>query len=474
MTRSAQHRRRGPTKGDTQPMGGLRSQRGGVVMPLAVGLLVCACMSSAVLVGVSRPSQGGSVETANLTSAPADATTTTTTTATGGSTTTTTTSTPGNPTVPAPPGYANSLVNLYGEIYSAATVIPGGNQASQMMSPSDFQQQVDGLSPSDLSDVYTGTSNIPNFDQMSATFQQADTVGARIVRDLHLTGNAAKKAGALIAAQVHKKVGNASGAGASATGSRPQVSTTGLGSLLTEPQDLTNYQPTSPIILYPAASCPSGSPGIDYGETSIFALQVAADVIAEVVAVIPDGLTTAFGNVTIPNIARIIVAVIQLGVVITHDTFVYLQAVANDCAGAYLAALAGNTDSTAYNTFQELTDVAGTANEIDRNLASLINQDTSEFDQMLTLDIEQALSAPAGTVPMAAMELPSSAGGYLDSSPVGVNEVVTGAISAMESSGQSMNPLAKRDESLAQQAFSAGEYKLAFDYYARSYQAAAG
>jgi hypothetical protein len=471
MTRSAQHRRRGTTQGHENRAGGFRSQRGGVVMPVAVGLLVCACMASAVLVGTARPSQGslGSVEVANLTSADATSSTTTTTAASGGSSTTTTTTAPDNPTVPAPAGFANQLVSLYGEIYTAATVVPAGSQSSQMMSPSDFEQQVDGLSASDLSDIYTGTSSIPNFDQMSTTFQQADTDGAQIVRDMHLSGAAAKKASSAIAAQVGQKA-----AGSSATRPKGHVSTSGLGALLTEPGDLTNYQPTSPIVLFPAASCPSGAPGIDYGETSIFSLQVAADVIAEVVAVIPDGLTTAFGNVTIPNIARIIVAAIQLGVVITHDTFVYLQAVMNDCSSTYLAALAGNTDSTAYNTFQELTDVAGTANEIDKNVASLINQDTSEFDQQLTLDIEQALSAPAGTVPMAAMELPQSAGGYLDSSPVGVNEVVTGAISAMESAGQSLNPLAKRDESLAEQAFSSNEFKLAFDYYALAYQAAAG
>ena len=44
----------------------------------------------------------------------------------------------------------------------------------------------------------------------------------------------------------------------------------------------------------------------------------------------------------------------------------------------------------------------------------------------------------------------------------------------MESAGQSLNPLAKRDESLAEQAFSSNEFKLAFDYYALAYQAAAG
>jgi hypothetical protein len=328
-----------------------------------------------------------------------------------------------------------------------------------VMTPDSFDQQVSGLSQSDLSMIYTATSNIPNFDSLTTTFKQADVVAARAARILKLKKPTPVEGLAKVersAATVIKR-----------------VSLFGVTVPLLAPQALTNFTPSVVPVIYPDVSCPNGAPGIDYGETAIFSLQVATDVISEAVAVIPDGLSTAFGNATIPNIGRLIVAAIQLGVVITHDTFAYLQAVSNDCAGNYLASLAGNTDNTAFQTFTELTQVAGTANEIDTNVANLTNQDTNQFDQQLTLSIQQALAAPAGTVPMAAMELPASAGGYLDGSPVGVNQVVSATIRAMQTTGQPLSAHATRDETLGEQANASGQYKLAFAYYRLAYQAAA-
>lgn len=440
----------------------------------AVTLMVAAALAIGVTVGsvglVSHPfhavDTGSSQPTGD--SGPSGTSgdpTTTSTTTTDGSTTTTTV--PTDPTVPAPSGYASQLQSLYGEIYTAATTVQVPGQSQQVMTPDAFDQQIQGLSQSDLNDLYTATSNVPNFDSLSSTFSQADQVETKAAAVLKLT----KPAGA---STTTSRSGSTTSHPTQTSGiPKTPVRPLAAGITLVEPKALTNYQPTSPVIIYPQASCPDGAPGINYGETAIFALQVAVDVISEVVAVIPDGLSTAFGNVTIPNIARIIVAAIQLGVAITHDTFAYLQAVSNDCAGNYLASLAGNTDNSAFQTFQELTQVAGTANEIDSNLANLTNQDTNEFDQQLTLDIEETLAAPTGSVPMAQMELPSSLGGYLDSQPVGVNEVVSSTLHALASSGQPLNPAATRDETLAEQSFASGEYKLAFDYYRMAYQAAA-
>ena len=452
-----------------------RSRMSIVVVPVAIALLACTCLATGVLVGSARhtAAPGRSLEVANVSPADTSVTTVTTsdpTTTDAGSTTTTTTTAPVDPTVPAPPGYANQLVSLYGEIYNAATNVQVPDQTTQIMSPTDFQSQVDALSPADLAMIYTATSSMPNFSQLSGTFQQADQVSAEAAKVLHLSAVGSAANGTARSAKGPSPA-PAPSVGATLQGARPRLA---LGVVLAVPKALSNYTPTSPVIIYPQASCPNGAPGIDYGETAIFSLQVAVDVISEAVAVIPDGLSTAFGNVTVPNVARIIVAAIQLGVVITHDTFAYLQSVSNDCAGNYLASLAGNTDNSAYQTFELLGHVADTANEIDTNLADLINQDTSQFDQQLTLDIQTALTAPAGTVPMANMELPASLGGYLDSSPVGVNEVVSGAIHAMQH-GRSADELAgaARDETLAEQAFSSSEYKLAFDYYRAAYQAAA-
>ncbi|MGH9299840.1 MAG: hypothetical protein ACRDZT_07965 [Acidimicrobiales bacterium] len=468
MSRLSSHRR-----GGRKPQGPKHQRRS----PVAIAALVCVCLGLGLLGGAGLAPKSGkpgapgtagrsvqSVQSVSV-SKVGSSDATTTTTAPGQSGTTTTTAPPQDPTVPAPAGYADQLTSLYGEIYTAATSVQVPDQSQQVMTPDAFQQQVAGLSQADLSMIYTATSNIPNFDSLSSTFQQADAVGAKAAGMLKLSS-----------AGTQSTTGSGT-AGRTATSGALRsnmLKSLGLGIILTTPKALTNYQPTSPVIIYPAASCPNGAPGIDYGETSIFALQVAVDVIAEAVAVIPDGLSTAFGNVTIPNIARLIVAAIQLGVVITHDTFAYLQAISNDCASNYLASLAGNTDNSAFQTFQELTQVAGTANEIDTNLANLTNQDTSQFNQQLTLAIEQALTAPTSMSPMAAMELPASLGGYLDSNPVGVNEVVSSTIQAMQKGNQPLSAQATRDETLAEQAFASGEYKIAFDYYRMSYQAAAG
>ncbi len=443
----------------------------------AVAVIACAALVLGLIAGRAalRPGPVRAVDAAHLSAADvsaADSTTATSATATSTTSTpapatttttapgsTTTTTTPDNPTVPAPAGYAAQLTGLYGEIYDSATAVQVPGQSQEVMTPGSFDSQVDGLSQADLSMLYTATSNIPNFDSLTTTFEHADVVAVRARKilkldkpDLTRGTAAAQKTGATV---------------------RPTINSLGLASQLVVPTALTNFTPSQVPVIYPAASCPDGAPGIDYGETAIFSLQVAADVIAEAVAVIPDGLSTAFGNVTIPNVARIIIAAIQLGVVITHDTFAYLQAVSNDCAGNYLAALAGNTDNTAFQTFTELTQVAGTANEIDTNVANLTNQDTSEFDQNLTLLIQESLAAPTSAVPMAAMELPASSGGYLDATPVGVNEVVTATIKAMQATDQPLSATATRDETLAEQAFASDQYKLAFDYYRLAYQAAA-
>jgi hypothetical protein len=432
----------------------------------SIALLAAACLVIGLIVsGVGRAP--ASLRAENAAHLVDDEPTTTTATTPGSedptSTTvpdSTTTTVPTDPTVQAPPGYGSQLTTLYGDIYSAATVVDVPDQTQQIETPDTFDQQVSGLSQADLSMIYTATSNIPNFDSLTTTFQQADAVGAQDAKILRLkpAPTATRAPGAKAAATTPKAFKSA----VAASGPR-----------LVTPGSLTNFTPSQAPEIYPAASCPNGAPGIDYGETAIFALQVATDVISEAVAVIPDGLSTAFGNVTIPNVARIIVAAVQLGVLITHDTFAYLQAVSNDCASTYLANLAGNTDNTAYQTFTELTQVAGTANEIDTNVANLTNQDTNEFGQMLTLSIQQALAAPTTAVPPAAMELPSALGGYLDASPVGVNEVVTAAIKAMQAADQPLSSQATRDETLAQQAFASGRYKTSFDYYRLAYQAAA-
>jgi hypothetical protein len=178
-------------------------------------------------------------------------------------------------------------------------------------------------------------------------------------------------------------------------------------------------------------------------------------------------------------VAAAVLAVVGIALQVTEDTLSYFQTIAGDCQEAQMQQVGIDTDNNTFQTYTLLSDVAGTVNEIDQGVDNLTNQDTSEFQQQLTLDIEQSLTAPPGTTPMSSFELPVSyegitLGGYMNSTPVGVNEVVANTIQDIQTTGQTMNPQAIRDQSLAEQAMASGQFKLAFDYFRLAYQAAAG
>ena len=88
--------------------------------------------------------------------------------------------------------------------------------------------------------------------------------------------------------------------------------------------------------------------------------------------------------------------------------------------------------------------------------------------------IEQALTAPATSPPNAAYELPASLGGNLDSTPIGVQEVVTKALSVATQAGLPVNPAAPQDLSAANAALAAGNDAGAYADYAAAYREAAG
>jgi hypothetical protein len=89
------------------------------------------------------------------------------------------------------------------------------------------------------------------------------------------------------------------------------------------------------------------------------------------------------------------------------------------------------------------------------------------LDTQLNQRIESAL---AGVDPAAAFEIPASAGGYLDATPIGVKQIVTNALTAMLANGQPVASTAHRDLALATDALTAKQYKKAFHYYQMAYQ----
>jgi hypothetical protein len=95
-------------------------------------------------------------------------------------------------------------------------------------------------------------------------------------------------------------------------------------------------------------------------------------------------------------------------------------------------------------------------------------------DEQLTIDIEQALSAgtSSGATPPVNIEflLPTADGGNLNSTPVGVQEVVTSAVSQARSAGLVVNAMVTRELAAANDALSADQYRTAYADYQAAYQ----
>jgi hypothetical protein len=213
-------------------------------------------------------------------------------------------------------------------------------------------------------------------------------------------------------------------------------------------------------------NCPSyWSTSIDpYADNAIYALQIVIDV-ASAVYNAASSFDDAF------PVSAIAAALTLVAQEVQNDGL-YLKGDFENCEDNNVQEAGLDIDNSTYQTYQLLAGVAGTANEADSNLATLINRIAADYEFQLEGLIEEALAAPASTAPMASLELPSTAGGYLDSSPVGVQSVVTTEIANLEAASQLTTPLAERDVGLAGQAYAAGEYKSAFQYYKLAYQAA--
>ena len=93
-----------------------------------------------------------------------------------------------------------------------------------------------------------------------------------------------------------------------------------------------------------------------------------------------------------------------------------------------------------------------------------------EFDANLTLEIEQALGQWGSYVPPVMLMTPASQGGYLNSTPVGVQEVVTNALNYMASISGKVTAAANNDLKAANAALAAGQYVTAYQDYADCYE----
>jgi len=96
-----------------------------------------------------------------------------------------------------------------------------------------------------------------------------------------------------------------------------------------------------------------------------------------------------------------------------------------------------------------------------------------QYEANLQVAIEQGLAGWAPVVPEVQLILPASMGGVLNSTPVGVQEVVTSDIAALQAQGVKVKALAITDLAAANTALAAKQYTVAFSDYEQAYQAAA-
>jgi hypothetical protein len=466
--------------------------------------------------------------------------------------TTTTASTTTTTLPPAPAGFTNTMVSVYQSELAAAQVL---GQPQQFESVTQYQQQVNGFSDSELAAFYSVTQANPEWSQIPSLMQtivsDTPTQATQSASVRRPTSRSAAPSATLMAMVTRQSPG-------------PEASM-GTATLVGATTAINPYNP-------------SGCDTTDY-DASIFAAQIVIDVSNAVY----NGFA-AFASED--NIAAAVVAdvaaVVLTAVQIVHDVLVYLQTLENDCNSNNQSGYLANIDNTTVATYNLLTTVgvsvatiqtgvqniqtqltsfqtslqqaltnetqtlqattgsdnqgtvtelliiqtalsndvttvqsletttgqqvvAGTSSvqtalstdltqildETDadaQGLTTLVTQGNQhilntlnaeaataqgQYNQLLRLQIEQALAGFGPVVPEVKFMLPVGQGGFLNSTPVSVQSVVTADLASMQAIKAPIKPAAVIDLSAANTALTAGQYTTAFTAYAYAYQALA-
>ncbi len=377
--------------------------------------------------------------------------------------------------VVAPPGFRARIEALYAQIdqvnRSIATGVPGASGSQAAPTPAQFDQAVQLVPAQQLATLYSATVRTPEWSRVPGLY----------------AGIAAKVAAVTPAAS--PKVAAPAGPASPSAHLAPGGTTGQSAYPYPSSSSTTTFPPATTATTDPSvnsANCPAPAPGGDYGEDSIYAAQLALDAFVGADSIIPKDLTLGAevlgegDTSTFPDPAWIVVQALVGAAEVTHDTLAWRQAIANDCNNADTLAqtlvIDGNVD---YLT--GLVDSRTTAleNEAELIYALVDSQTTLILNQLAVVQatinlqikvvIEQdLLQGTAGAV--AELEQPASQGGYLDAVPIGVEEIVTGALASMRQAGQAVNPAADQDLASAEAALSGHRYKQSFALFSQAYQ----
>jgi hypothetical protein len=384
----------------------------------------------------------------------------------------------------APPGFANQLDSIYGQIYAAITTLgvptTGQGAVGGIPSKDAFSQTVHRLDAKDLSVLYAGTTKNSGWPSLAPTLNQLDfdAVADRgkaasafsspsSPTPSSPTTTSSAPASASAGPQSHALVA----AAASASTNFPPTSPTGP-----FPQPPGPYSPSSPVAptnLDPVI-CPAPAPGPDLGAAAAYSAQVSFDVIDETVNGLPSKLGVIIAGVTaeFPDPARIALTVVADADNILLDTMNYLNAANGDCGVVQADQLSSNIDNTTLNTYALMTLMEATLDDVESSVNTVSGQVhvvQQSMDDQLQLTIDQDLAAAATSTPDLALELPASVGGNLDSTPIGVQETVTAAVQKIGAAGEAENPAATQYLAMANAALAAGNDKQAYADYHTAY-----
>jgi hypothetical protein len=393
-----------------------------------------------------------------------------------------------------PTGFADQVDRLYGSLVTTTASLdlrdPAslGGSTGQLPSSASFTKDVAGLTPTELAVLYSAVRRVPQWPAAVSDVQRM-ALSAAPAAPVGSAPTTSATSGAITSGSTGGSVSNSS-----AAPGMPIAHASGVISVLSSgifpppepsgsfPAPPAAYQPTSPVQNYIPTVCPVGAPGgpsVAPGDSAIFAAQLTNDVAANVAQDVPSTITVIIAGegTSIPDPALYIAEAIQLAAVVTLDTFNYVQAVANDCDTANRDGFLANIDNTTVNVYDLLTLVQGTLGNVENSVNTIsqrlgVLQQT--MDTQLTLFIEQALSAPMTSVPNLAFELPASVGGNLDSTPIGVQQVVHAAVQARLAANAPVNPATQRFLALGDAALSSGNDKGAYADYHQAYLQAVG
>ncbi len=423
-------------------------------------------------------------------------------------------------TLPAPPTYPTPPADFLSQVQAMAQAAMSMERANPFLAQAEVTQQSQGLqqlisslTPQELALMYHALQQSPGWQSWTATMQSAASQlaaePANVVAEAEAAGSGTGTASALPGASQGASGGSQTAAApSSGRGPAAQQAVT----VLTGPPG--GFVPPQA----PPDTCPPPAPG---GEVAIAALEVTAAGMRTTKLLVPQLL--ALGAVvlgegtefTIPDPVWDVFELIESAVDLTASAFDVIQAGHTACetdahntllSDLYnnlattqaevlgqtttilndvvtLEAIDNSRTTTILNTLSNLTKQfdtqIGTVLNSQNAVTQLINQltisqqaadqQTVSYEQLqLKLTIEQDLSS--GQANIATLELPASQGGYLDSTPVGVQEIVTNTVTAMQQAGETVDPDALQDISNANQALASGNYKVAYAEYRAAYQ----